>query len=267
MHPLTRSLYRIGIRRTAQKHAQLGGGLAAIVLIAIGLAIAPICGKAVAEDPTTAKPGQAAEISRGGRLYDNHWSSSTQRIPASRYSAYPSGEPPEGLTTWRCVSCHGWDYRGSAGHLKKNGTGFVSIRKATGRPPKSIAKFLKTSPMHRPVLAGLPDGELDYLALFLCCGQHDIAAVVDENGKAKGDPLKGQDIYDNSCSRCHQADGKAPLYGEAGDVSSLGWIARERPAQALHKIRNGVPNADMLALRFLELEQIGDLMAYLQSLE
>jgi len=117
------------------------------------------------------------------------------------------------------------------------------------------------------VLADLPTDELKDLALFVCCGQHDIGVLIDKNGKAIGNSLRGKDIFENSCARCHQPDGKAPLYGEEGDVSSLGWIARERPAQAVHKIRNGVPNADMLSLRFLELERIGDLLAYLQTLD
>ena len=85
--------------------------------------------------------------------------------------------------------------------------------------------------------------------------------------RSQGDPLRGKDVYDGICNRCHQADGKAPIYGEPGDVSSLGWIARQHPAQAAHKIRNGVPSADMVSLRFLDIEQIGDLLAYLQTLD
>lgn len=267
MHHSRRKRHGLLTPRVPHRPVRLVADIAALTLIALSLVILFEDGKANAEDKVAAKPGQAAEISRGGRLYDNHWSTSSQRIPSTRNPEYPPGEPPQGLTTWRCVSCHGWDYLGSAGHLGKTGPGFPPIRTAVGRPPQEIAGFFKNSPEHQKVLAGLPDGELDYLALFLCCGQHDINALLDGEGNAKGDPLKGQDIYENSCSRCHQADGKAPLYGESGDVSSLGWIARERPEQALHKIRNGVPNADMLSLRFLRIEQIGDLLAYLQGLE
>ena len=57
------------------------------------------------------------------------------------------------------------------------------------------------------------------------------------------------------------------LNGEKGDRSSLGWVARNRPEQALHKIMNGVPAAEMLSLRFLSDIQIADLLAYLQSLD
>ncbi|MFM9616228.1 c-type cytochrome, partial [Streptomyces niveiscabiei] len=77
----------------------------------------------------------------------------------------------------------------------------------------------------------------------------------------------GKDIFEGVCNRCHQGNGNAPLYGESGDVSSLGWVSRQSPAQAVHKIRNGVPSAEMLSLRFLDIERVGDLLAYLQTLE
>lgn len=260
---------RPGDRHSAFARRSAVAGLVRLVLVLIGVGLAPLCDLAKAEggDLPAVKPGQAAEISHGGRLYDNHWSATGRRPPSHRNPMYPASQAVAGLSTWRCVSCHGWDYMGSAGHLGRKAPAFASIRGAVARAPKDIANFLKTSSDHGPVLTGLSAGDLESLSLFVCCGQHDIRAFIDEQGRARGNPLLGQDIFDNTCARCHQADGKAPIYGEAGDVSSLGWIARERPAQALHKIRNGVPNADMLSLRFLELKQIGDLLAYLQTLE
>jgi mono/diheme cytochrome c family protein len=77
--------------------------------------------------------------------------------------------------------------------------------------------------------------------------------------------MRGKDIFQGTCERCHDADGKAPIYGERGDKSSLGWIVRQRPEQAVHKIRNGVPGADMLSLRFLNMESLSGLLAYLQK--
>ena len=261
-----------GALRPGHRYALLAfraaaGGFAALAVIGACLPMWTTQLSAAERAATLPKPGQASEVSRGGRLYDNHWSEIGRRPPTQRNPAYPTDQTADGLTTWRCVACHGWDYLGGAGHLDANVSPFSSIRSAAGRDPKDIAKFLKTSTDHAMVLTGLPAGELEDLALFVCCGQHDIGVLIDENGKAKGDPLRGKDIFENSCARCHQADGQAPLYGEEGDVSSLGWIARERPAQAVHKIRNGVPNADMLSLRFLELERIGDLLAYVQTLD
>ena len=45
------------------------------------------------------------------------------------------------------------------------------------------------------------------------------------------------------------------------------WVANNRPAQALHKIINGVPSADMLSLRFLPHTRLADLLAYIQTLD
>ena len=55
--------------------------------------------------------------------------------------------------------------------------------------------------------------------------------------------------------------------GERGDKSSLGWLARNRPEQVLHKVMNGFPGTDMLAMRFLPDQQVSDLMAYIQTLD
>lgn len=210
--------------------------------------------------------GQAAILSYGGRLYDNHWVVLKRSPPSRPNPAYPGDPRNAPTTTWRCVSCHGWDYSGSDGQLGQTGSKFIGIAGAKGRDPGQIAQFLRSG-SHSAVVAQMPEEALQALSLFVCCGQHDIHALIGPNGEAKGDPLRGKDIYDGVCNRCHQADGKAPIYGELGDVSSLGWIARQHPAQAAHKIRNGVPSADMVSLRFLEIEQIGDLLAYLQTLD
>jgi mono/diheme cytochrome c family protein len=155
---------------------------------------------------------------------------------------------------------------GSDGRLGQIGSKFVGIMGAKGRDPEQIARFLRSG-SHMTVVAAMPEEALRALLLFICCGQHDIRFVIGQNGEAKGDPRRGKDIFDGVCNRCHQSDGKAPIYGEPGDVSSLGWVARQHPAQAAHKIRNGVPSADMVSLRFLEIERIGDLLAYLQTLD
>ena len=82
-----------------------------------------------------------------------------------------------------------------------------------------------------------------------------------------GDPEGGQAIFEGACINCHQIDGRRYLRGEHGDRSSLGWVVRNRPTQALHKIMNGVPGAEMLSLRFLSDAAIADLFAYLETLD
>ena len=160
--------------------------------------------------------------------------------------------------------CHVWDYEVIAGDLRRTtvSTAFVVLSSVFGLQPKKLVQFLISS-SHRAFVSFMPDDAINALGLFLSHGQHDFKVVTG----AKGDPRRGKDIYEGVCIRCHEAGGTAPIYGEKGDRSSLGWIARNRPEQAIHKIRNGVPNADMVEMRFLDLQSMKDLLVYLQSLD
>ena len=119
---------------------------------------------------------------------------------------------------------------------------------------------------HRDYMTGLAKSQIETLALFLRYGQFNAADLIPA-GNAAGNPKAGRDIFEGACISCHQADGKAYIEGESGDRSSLGWVAVNRPAQALHKIINGVPGADMLSLRFLPKDRLADLLAYVQELD
>jgi mono/diheme cytochrome c family protein len=105
------------------------------------------------------------------------------------------------------------------------------------------------------------------LGVFISEGQYEPTNFLDAEGLALGDVEAGQSIFEGACINCHQIDGRRYLNGERGDRSSLGWVVRNRPTQALHKIMNGVPGAEMLSLRFLAEAQISDLFAYLQTLD
>ncbi len=218
--------------------------------------------------PAIAQPlGEAWAVSQGGRLYDNHWNESGNVPPDQPNPAYPVGIRAPVGATWRCVSCHGWDYRGRDGHLAEisKATVFASLRKAAGKKPETLFAAMQ-APGHLGNMAGLAKGQIETLALFVSAGQFDAAQLI-PSGKAAGNPAAGKDIFEGACVSCHQADGKAYLVGEVGDKPSLGWVAVNRPAQALHKISNGVPGADMLSLRFLPQKRLADLLAYLQTLD
>ena len=215
-----------------------------------------------------AQPGEAAILSLGGRLYDNHWAMLGRQPPSRWHPLFPMKVKIVPSATWRCVSCHGWDYRGVDGHLGEVSKDPVlkSLAGVVGQDPQQLVARLESEP-HRDITAPMPPDLLLALAKFLSYGQQNLADLVDAEGKAIGDPMRGKDIFEGTCERCHDADGKAPLYGERGDKSSLGWIVRHRPEQAVHKIRNGVPVADMLSLRFLDMESLSGLLAYLQRLD
>jgi len=212
--------------------------------------------------------GRGFILSLGGKLFDNLWTGTDLTPPKGTHPNYPKGLAASGPQTWRCIACHGWDYKGAEGMLGKvkKDPAFKSLRSLAGVDPNIIMEKFRKAPHNYPE-GKLPNLTLDMLATFISYGQYDRDAYLDEAGKSRGDWKKGRDIYEGACMNCHQVDGRAYLEGEQGDKSSLGWIARNRPEQALHKIRNGVPGADMIAIRFLEDRQIIDLFAYLQHLD
>ena len=142
---------------------------------------------------------------------------------------------------------------------------FVSLRDSVGKPVQEIAAALKSG-RHRKITEVLEPKQVEALSVFISVGQHDIREALSD-GKATGSAERGKDIFEGACVSCHQKDGKAYIQGEPGDKPALGWVAINRPAQALHKIRNGVPTADMLSLRFLPQSRLIDLLTYLQTLD
>lgn len=225
-------------------------------------------GAAQAEEKTTSHAGEASMLSLGGRLYDNHWAALRRRPPAGPHPLLANKSEIAPPTTWRCVSCHGWDYKGAAGQPggASKDAAYKSLADVVGRDSQAVTALI-TSGTHRGITDWMLADQRLALVKFISFGQHEMSDLIDADGKARGNVMRGKDIYDGVCERCHEPDGKAPIYGEQGDKPSLGWIARHRPAQTVHKIRNGVPSADMVSLRFADLQTIADLLAFLQELD
>lgn len=218
-------------------------------------------------DPTDQQLGPVFMLSLGGKLYDDLWPILELPPPDGRNPAFSDLSATD-HDTWRCVSCHGWDYAGADGERAGVAprAGAVSLVPLRGTDPAIIIEKI-IAPAHPFPSDALPDLALFLLGAFIADGQYDHDRIFDESGKARGDPEAGRAIFEGACINCHELDGRAFLRGEVGDPSSLGQIARNRPEQALHKILNGVPLAEMLSLRFLSDEAITDLMAYVQTLD
>lgn len=212
--------------------------------------------------------GEVFVLSIGGKLYDNLFVMTGIDPPKKNNPNFPDYVSSQSLGTWRCVACHGWDYGGADGERGATGKSmaFRSLKSMAGLDPKVIADKIKAAP-HNYAPEVMPDYVADILGLFLSVGQYDRSALLHENGRSKGAAEPGQAIFEGACSNCHQLDGRAYLRGESGDKSSLGWLSRNRPEQVLHKVLNGFPGTDMLAMRFLPNQQVMDLMAYMQTLD
>jgi mono/diheme cytochrome c family protein len=243
-------------------------GLAGLLVLAVPL-LSPTPGLAQTGDITAddQQLGPVFMLSLGGKLYDDPWPILDLPPPQGRNPAFADPAVTD-YDTWRCVSCHGWDYSGAGGERAgvAPGAGAASLVPLKGADPSVIIEKI-IAPSHPFPSDALPDLALFLLGAFISDGQYDRDRILDENGHARGDPEAGRAIFEGACINCHELDGRAFLQGEIGDPSSLGKIARDRPEQALHKIMNGVPLAEMLSLRFLSEEAIADLMAYVQTLD
>ena len=212
--------------------------------------------------------GDAFVVSLGGKLYDNYWAGSGSTPPATRNPAFPSDLQVSDTDSWRCVSCHGWDYDGAekADGSTQQQEQFVSLRHLQGTDPfKMLEVFTRAHPDQKALSSGgLP---LDLLLLFLTVGQYDPANFKPEKTLSKKSLSRGRDIFEGVCMSCHDPNGKSGFQARPGMRGSLGWQARHRPRRMIHKIINGVPGESMLALRFMDEPAIADLVAYLKTLD
>ncbi len=210
-------------------------------------------------------PTDAWRLSYGGRLYDNWWLVLEQGPPETPHPAYPSVQSSNPAATWRCVTCHGWDYAGSSG-ATVGVRGMPSLFDFSGADPERVASVLRDE-VHGYGPEMIPDSALRELAFFVTSGLIDMDGYIDPNtGVPSGDADKGREIYQNVCAACHNFSGDAAIYGEADDLRTLGAIADANPWQALHKIRNGQPGADMLAMRVFDDALVADVIAYIRTL-
>ena len=212
--------------------------------------------------------GDAFVVSLGGKLYDDFWQGSDATPPTQRNPAFPSDISASNTDSWRCVSCHGWDYDGAdkAPDSEQQSRQFVSVRHLQGVEPFKVTELFAKAHADHPIhtTAGLP---LELLVLFVSVGQYETRNFQLYKPISPERLSRGRDIFEGVCMSCHHPDGKSGFEMHNGLHRSLGWLARNKPKRAMHKIINGVPGQNMLALRFLEESVVSDLLAYLRTLD
>lgn len=215
-----------------------------------------------------AAPSTAWSLAAGGRIYDNWWEALDRKKPEGNNPAYPAAGKRTGATTWRCVECHGWDYKGKDG-LYGSGerySGVKGIRAAEGRNPAAIARLLRTAP-HNYSPDMIRDEELSLVAAFVSRGQHETDRFIErKSGRVKGDAKRGAAFFQTMCAACHGFDGRALNWGTPAEPGYVGTEARALPWEVLHKIRNAHPGAAMINLRALPMKDAVDVLAYAQTL-
>lgn len=215
-----------------------------------------------------ADPSEAWKITRGGRLYDNWYATQGKDGPEDTHTAWPdSNTNQKGSTTWRCKSCHGWDYRGAEGKYGSGSyqTGIAGVLGYSG-DALALEQALRSEP-HGYTEEMIPSEQAQYIAAFLAGGLDDMNTVIDfDTGDVTGDLGNGAAVFQTTCASCHGFDGRALNWGEADEPGFVGTEANANPWEVLHKIRNGHPGVEMISLRSFDFQTAADVLAYTRTL-
>lgn len=211
----------------------------------------------------------------GGRIYDNWFNILDASAPESSHPLWASQETNtrEGAVTWRCATCHGWDYKGADGAFGEHSegyTGFPGIMSVIGQSNDEIRGWLDgtKNPEHdfSPYLT--KQAENDLIA-FLRTRLIESKLLIDSTTRAalgsKGD---GEHLYNTTCENCHGGDGEKLNMGSVKNPEFLGDVAARHPWKFVHKVRFGHPGSKMPAAdeEGWSLQQVTDVLAYAQDL-
>ncbi len=205
-----------------------------------------------------------ANMIRGGQLYDQWWKVNGEPQPTGIYENYPQTGKQTGSNTWRCQTCHGWDYKGKEG-IYESGNNYTGIKGLYAVREKSAAEIYEAI-----LTKGLPLSDQDIwdLTQFLKEGQIDMNKYIifygDQSKSATGNAANGQNLYEGKgrCLECHGTDGNQK------PGVSVGKAARDNPWEILHKIRFGQPGTSMPAAikANLTVQEQVDILTYAQTL-
>ena len=215
-----------------------------------------------------AEPTEAWTLASGGRLYDNWINALDAEKPKATHPAWPaSNTKKKGAVTWRCKSCHGWDYKGKDGAYAGGSykTGIGGLRAWANKDPDEIHKVMM-NPTHGFSHEMIPMDAMLRLATFVARGQIDTDEFIGKDKSVKGDAKRGAAIYQNLCAACHGFDGKALDFGSEKKPAYLGTEAQKNPWEVLHKARAGHPGVEMPSLMAFAVRDAVDVLAYTQTL-
>jgi len=229
------------------------------------------------------------DVRRGGLLYDN-W----QNVDGVKLQ-FASGRNQSWIAsmgtsntslvsnreTWRCVTCHGWDYQGAEGEFNgdhnyfSNILGFIPTLNTKNKDKSYIVDLIKNGGINAPIKDHdfgrfLSDVDISNLASFILDQDEGVPSSVNdyEDYLRNGDPSNGKIIYESfnegNCVFCHGPNGTS--------VSGvhLSEIANNHPQKLLQKARFGQPGTGMLPsnLNFngMNLQDASDVLAYTKTL-
>ncbi|MDH5547497.1 MAG: c-type cytochrome [Gammaproteobacteria bacterium] len=214
-----------------------------------------------------------SSMPKAGRLYDN-WivEADAVGVPNTTHPIWEaSGNTVKtGETTWRCKSCHGWDYLGKNGAYA-TGEYQTNIKGVLGSvlDPTTMFNFIKNGDASWPEHAFgayLDDGSIQQLVEFITALDGSGVRTF-ENERPFANAENGRLVYEEpspgNCITCHGADGKL-------QAAPIDEIARNNEPEFLHKVRFGHPGSLMIptagGFEGLSPKDAVDVMAFVQTM-
>jgi len=232
----------------------------------------------------------AADFALGGQLYDSWFATQSITAPSTVNSIWNLlGQTTTAVEdTWRCSSCHGWDYLGINGvfgdlnnsfNTGINGVvpGIIQISEQevwTFIRDGSVTDSNNVSANH-DFINQLTEDDIYALTKFIMIireeniNQSSPLSVVNNSAIVSGDQSLGAKLYNSSvtdsCISCHGISGN-----DVTDVNIRQAVSND-PAKALHKIRFGMtdvanPMPGVLTTlggdSLISLQQAGDITTY-----
>lgn len=226
-------------------------------------------------DPSSGQDEIQGDILRGGKLYISWDKVLGTNLPDRNQPIWKEVAPDQEYDprSWRCVTCHGWDYRGSEGSTSRaivKHAGFPGLFGMVAEPQTEIIKWIDgTRNSGHDFSQYLAEQDLLDLSAFLSSGLVAPELIADPETKlVQGTPTTGETIYQEFCFSCHGIDGAKINFGGAAAPNYLGDMSLQNPWRVAHTIRFGhlgiaMPPAEQVDLGFSQ--QI-DLITYTQSL-
>lgn len=212
---------------------------------------------------------------RGGQLYDNWFVTLDLMPPAGEHPLWQTQDTNSrsGTVTWRCSSCHGWDYKGADGAYglgSQEYTGFPGINNIVGASTDEIIAWLDGSNNLDHTFVELINRRamIDLIA-FLRTKLVDVDLIIDSNDYTSlGIEVFGHEKYNQTCAKCHGIDGSTINFNTVKDSEFIGDVALSNPWKFVHKIRFGTTQNDSHAFEKQDwtLQDVADTLAYAQNL-
>lgn len=165
--------------------------------------------------------------------------------------------------TWRCSTCHGWDYKGV--------DGMPGVIDVVGKSEEEILAWIngEMNPRHDFAPYMNSEQKIDLVA-FLRTQLVDIDLLVDsETGLSLGNIDAGTRFYYSNCSDCHGDDAQGTTYGANASTWSLIPVAVNTPDRFIHKVRFSSPTRDFhnAIESGYTIQDLADVLAFIQSLD